>query len=660
MISISNSTLSDAVEKLKEVMPNKDIKITDPEYDNRVKLILPGNDKLESDFAKELLPVLLGSRDVYYRIREMSIQTLRPVSLGIDQKEVLSFITLNPHELKSLVERYAITGSIGKDGFKKISMTAELAKTMLASDILKRSLPIIDTIYMVQLPFIRNEKLVFPKLGYDKSFMSWVPTDAPQIKEMGLEEAKSIIDTIYSEFCFEKPQDKTNAIAALLTPYLRGLYPRLTCRTPIVFYKANRERSGKDYCAEITAIVYLGVANSEPPISDGRNTNDEEFRKKILSHFMAGRSRYHSSNNRGHLASAQLESLSTNETFSDRILGQSKIATYANILEISLSANLGITYTPDLANRCIFINLFLDIEDPNTRTFEKPNLHGWVKENRAKILSALATLVQNWFDKGMPPGSVPFASFPDWARVCGGIMEAAGYGNPCLPNIDPIEIGGDTETKDMKKLFEVVWQTYGEQWMTKKDLINKLASQEEFKELFSYLNFEDQGDKIKFGCMFEKYIGRIFSDIKLERENNDNRSRRKYRWVKGVTVSQLSHFPQSNYGEKKEDNIHSSIDCKTVTSVTGVTSGGSNSPSGLPKSSTNEEDVNQRLPEETVTTVTSVTDLEPLNGFEIVDKTYHPCHICGEDPCYYQGNSGLYYCVLCAKQIAENNRGSNR
>ena len=42
---------------------------------------------------------------------------------------------------------------------------------------------------------------------------------------------------------------------------------------------------------------------------------------------------------------------------------------------IFLSGNIGVTYTPDLANRCRFINLFLEIEDANSRKFGNPKLH---------------------------------------------------------------------------------------------------------------------------------------------------------------------------------------------------------------------------------------------------------------------------------------------
>jgi hypothetical protein len=51
----------------------------------------------------------------------------------------------------------------------------------------------------------------------------------------------------YKEFCFKDEQDKINAIAGLLTPYLRGLFKNFNTRTPLFFYMANRERAGKDY-----------------------------------------------------------------------------------------------------------------------------------------------------------------------------------------------------------------------------------------------------------------------------------------------------------------------------------------------------------------------------------------------------------------------------
>ena len=43
----------------------------------------------------------------------------------------------------------------------------------------------------------------------------------------------------------------------------------------------------------------------------------------------------------------------------------------------------------------------------------------------------------------MPDGTHPFASYPEWARVCGGIMESAGYDSPCLPDKESLGIACD-------------------------------------------------------------------------------------------------------------------------------------------------------------------------------------------------------------------------
>jgi hypothetical protein len=379
-------------------------------------------------------------------------------------------------------------------------------------------------------------ELMFPKEGYDERFQSWLPFGSPKINpDMPVDEAVMIINLIFGEFCFETETDKIKAISALLTPFIRGLYTRETCRTPIFFYKANRERAGKDYCAEITGIVMMGVANSEPPLADGKETHDEEFRKKILATFRLGKNRLHMSNNKGFLNSAVLEFISTNENFSDRILGSNTTLTFPNTLELSLSANTGITFTPDLANRCVFINLFLDLENPNDRRFKKPDLHGWVKAHRSDILSALYALVRNWYEKGMPSGKTLFAIYPEWARVCGGIMACAGLGDPCITGDESAYIGGDTETKDMKRLFELVYERWGSQPILKRDILNLMSSgnDEAFREIFGYLDWsKEHSTRTTLGKILDKYVGRIFSGIKLTRVEDAHTERSKYIWSK--------------------------------------------------------------------------------------------------------------------------------
>jgi len=198
---------------------------------------------------------------------------------------------------------------------------------------------------------------------------------------------------------------------------------------------ANRERAGKDYCAGCTGILYEGAKIEQPAIcNDESGNNNEELRKKITSCMRQGRKRFHSANNKGLLNNSILEGVTTGESWEDRMLGKNEVIVFSNEMDFSLSGNMGIRLTPDMSNRSRIINLHLVDEDANARKFNNPDLHGWILKNRELILSSLYTLVRNWIDSGSKSGTVPFSSFPEWSAICGGIMEAAGYENPCNPD----------------------------------------------------------------------------------------------------------------------------------------------------------------------------------------------------------------------------------
>ena len=313
---------------------------------------------------------------------------------------------------------------------------------------------------------------------------------------------------------------------------MRGLFTSFSTRTPVFFYIANRERAGKDYLAGITGIVYEGYALEESPICNSEKNgggNSDELRKKLLSAFIHGRKRMHFSNNKGFIDNAVFEAITTAEKHSDRILGRSEILTFDNELDFSLSGNIGVGYTPDFANRCKFIRLFLDIENANMREFKNPLLHNWVRENRGKIISALYALVRNWRDKGSPKGKLPFASFNQWASICGGVMEAAGYDSPCVPDEGIVSVAGDTETVEMKKLFEECYAKYRDMDIRKIEIVNCLNE----AELFPWFDFTKKEDQMKFGLILARYEKRILSDIRLiVTKPSDRAARKEYRFTK--------------------------------------------------------------------------------------------------------------------------------
>jgi hypothetical protein len=554
----------------------------------KLPIELPKTGKLISSFINDITQILADSKVLFFRPDEKAVVKIEEIPSGDEDKKVLGFKAVSPPDFVTELERYIVPFVYVYDSrndiskMKPKSLNCEIAKIILASDKLSESLPIILTLYDVPMPVLTNGVLRVPKVGYDPELKSWLNPHSPTLRQdMTLEEAKSIMEEIVGEFCFESPQDKVNAISAILTPFLRGLYSRKTCRTPIMFWKANRERAGKDYGAGITGIIYYGESIDDTPIVCDNKVNDEEFRKKILSIFKMGRNRYHSANNKGYLNSAQLENLATTENFTDRTLGANVTLTFPNTLELSLSANTGITYTPDIAKRCLFIKLFLEVEDPNTRLFKKDDLHGWIRSMRSDIISALYAFVRTWYEAGMPKGDTPFASFPAWASVCGGIMKVCDLGDPCAPNQELVEIGGDAETADMKALFEYFHALWGEKAHNKRDIMDLLASGvDELEGIFAEYDWSFKGTKNKFSMMFEKYKGREFSGIRLIKVLGSQRGRHLWKFVKRTSLDfhnptdtpDTPDTPQYPYNKNSSIHIHPIIyeRLQGVSSVSGV------------------------------------------------------------------------------------------
>lgn len=502
---------------------------------------LPRTGRLHSAYAKELTDNIKDKNLLFFRPSSREVIEINKIKDVKNNKEYTGFISVEPSRFITLIENHMTPGVFVYDPKRKDwdfnikSMSNSISLTTLKSPMLQEGLPLIERIFQVPIPIMHEGILTFPKRGYDERFNSWMPFLAPEITqpEMDIEKAKLIIDNIFEDFCFKDNQDKVNAIAGLLTPFLKGLYPTFNTRMPGINYSGNRERVGKDYLAGITGITYEGEALEEPPISNnekGGNDNSE-LRKKFMAALIQGRKRFHSSNNKGYIDNAVLESFLTLMAFSDRILGRNEIFSFDNEIDFSMSSNQGTTMTPDLVNRCITVNLFFDKEDANARVFKIPNLHQYIKKNRDIVLSALYSLVRNWIDNGSPNGSKPFASYPDWARICGGILEVAKIGNPCVKSGNAFLLATDTETQDMKIFFEIINEVCGDKWINRNEIKEIISNNPD--NPFASFNFLDKSDQIKFGIKIDKFVGRILSDIKLTCiQDSHKNSRNKYKFAK--------------------------------------------------------------------------------------------------------------------------------
>jgi hypothetical protein len=191
-----------------------------------------------------------------------------------------------------------------------------------------------------------------------------------------------------------------------------------------------------------------------------------------------------------------------------------------NEIDYSLSANVGFTYREDVEPRLRIVDLAFDQEDANKRVFPNPFLHDWIRENRVKIISSIAALYRHWIKEGSPLGQTPFTSFPRWAEVVGGVMKAAGLGDPCLPHEGEELLGGDRKERAMRALYCACYAEFPETWMKKADIYDVIKQQlDNYPGLEWFGDLTSEKDKraaaTRTGNALSAFKKRILNDTRL-------------------------------------------------------------------------------------------------------------------------------------------------
>lgn len=480
----------------------------------RPQVPAPGPGHPIGEFATEVGKILADTGHWFRHGMHVVMVRSEPTGCGVSS---LRLHPMQAAETCSAIEEHVEVGNLtkpddaGASEFRPNSLIKPQAELLLAAAQFRDQLPEIERVLDVPVPVLVNGQMVLPEHGYDARFKTFLNLNAPVIQRMTVAAAKQLIQDVYAEFCWADAQSLTHAIARLITPACRGIMG-WSAKPPFFIFSANRERLGKDFAADIPMLLYEGRAVEEQPIEPRNST---ETRKRITAALLAGRRTMHFANCRGHLDDTAFEQAITGKILGDRILGRSESAQLANEIEFSLSANTGITFKADLAQRARTIRLFLSGENPNGRRFNRPDLHKWVIEHRADLLSAIFALIQHWHEQGMPAGPTPFASYPEWARIVGGVMVSAGLGDPCLPENNAVHVGGDDETENMKILFVLGHERWvAEKRIELKEIIEFLGG-DVAPQLFSWLDLAERSGQTALGKMLRRFVGRSLGTVVL-------------------------------------------------------------------------------------------------------------------------------------------------
>lgn len=487
----------------------------------KVAVRLPGGPVGNLDAIRALCEAVAPHQQLYIRSGEC-------VGIGTDDSGAVHFEPLTPaaaaseFELYAWFERMARTKNGDEPKYIHASLTEQTARLILSSPEFARHMPEIRRLCDYQQPLWHHGKIILPPKGYSPELKTYTRLDAPAIEPMAnVAEAVDAILEILVGFCFAtSPRTEANdlflanAIAYLLTAHCRLLFEPE--RAPLFYAEGNRPGCGKDYLLGLPVVLTTGAVEPEffPPAKDS-----EESRKRLFSLARTGSRFYLVSNYKGHLDDPALEAAATSPTLADRVLGVSDTRSYPNTAIYGLSGN-GLTYSEDLARRCIRLKLAYFGESTETRTFARPDLYGHVRANRARYLSALHTLVEAWRAGGCKPGTKSKASFTRWAQVIGGIMEACELFNPVG---EDIIVTAPTEEVDHMKRLLAEWHTrFGQQDTATAD-VRQLAVELELFPWFGDLT-SDRKAQTRFGRILGTHELREFGGFRLKRGTQAKRT----------------------------------------------------------------------------------------------------------------------------------------
>jgi hypothetical protein len=160
-------------------------------------------------------------------------------------------------------------------------------------------------------------------------------------------------------------------------------------------------------------------------------------------------------NLKGHLSSESLEAFLSASVFEGRKLGVNESIIAPNLATVFITGN-GLTVSPDMRRRSLFVELHLAEERAEDKVFKRTLDDPTLLELRPKVLAALWALVKHWDTQGRPTPLRSHSAFPSWANIIGGIVEAAGFGCP-LERVN-VAAAADPDGDDMRSLVSAMAQ----------------------------------------------------------------------------------------------------------------------------------------------------------------------------------------------------------
>jgi hypothetical protein len=190
-----------------------------------------------------------------------------------------------------------------------------------------------------------------------------------------------------------------------------------------------------------------------------------------------------------------------------------------------------------MRRRSLVIELHLEAERAEDLQFGRPLYLPTLLALRPKILAACWSLVRHWHRRGRQSPSRSHSAFPTWAKVIGGIVEAAGFA--CPLDTANVAISADEDGEAMRRLVEVMQSGTA---YTFAQVVDLCQSKGCFDGIVGEVGTEvANASRVKLSRLLGRYDHRLVKDCRFLIEGKGHKRRYHIEVVESDARSHASH-----------------------------------------------------------------------------------------------------------------------
>lgn len=349
--------------------------------------------------------------------------------------------------------------------------------------------------------------------------------------------ALTALEKLLAEFHFVAPTDVAAALSAVFTAVVRPTLPH----APAFHVRAPVFGSGKTYLCELIGAFAGPGGNNKVSYP----TTSEEATKVMLSLLLTSPAVIEFDDmDTDWIPHGVIKRMLTAEHVTDRILGVSKTATVST-RTLFLGSGNNVGPVRDLLRRVLTIHIDPRCATPATIAYTGSPVDK-VRQDRAKYVSLVLTIIRAWKQAGMPRADVAsIVTFGGaWSDYCRYPLMWLGHPDPASALLEQVSHDPDA---DALNTLMIEWQTaFGSAPTTvRKAVDTALYHNRNLLDAIAEFPVEERGsiNRSKFGWLMKKNVNRVVNGLEFQQSTADGRTA----WlVVSVNPPASPPLPQSN------------------------------------------------------------------------------------------------------------------